>query len=50
MLINLDEKFDDYVAGRYVSDDILDDMLKKLKEINEDVKKIMGEDYFDFPR
>lgn len=50
MLYDLDNKFDDYVAGRHVSEDIPDDLLEELKKINEEIKEYMGKDYFDFPR
>lgn len=39
MIFGLDKKFDDYVAARYVSPDIPDDLLNELKEFNEKIKK-----------
>jgi len=48
--VGLDPKFLEYIHRRVVSPNIPDDLLKELKEINDDVKSYTGEDYFKFPR
>lgn len=50
MTLCLDEKFDKYIAGRYVDPSIPDELLEELKQISSKLKEVTGKDYFDFPR
>jgi hypothetical protein len=50
MTYELPEKFEKYVCAGKVSPNIPDELLKELKEFNEQLKKADGREHLHFPR